>query len=131
VYSWADKKPDQLELTIEDETLEGVLVEALVALGDLLTEERGGEGLEHRIDVVANDLSGLLARWLSELIRLAEVDGFVPERVVEAFVDEGRAVALVFGQRLGPQTAVRAVSDCRLEPSGAEHGWRARVVLDT
>ncbi len=131
MYSWAEQKSGQLELTVEDETLEGVFVESLVALGDLLTEERGGEPLEHRIDVTADDRADLLARWLEELIRLAEVDGFVPERVVDMFVDEGRAVALVFGQRLEPQTAVKAVRDRRLEQRGAEHGWRARVLLET
>lgn len=129
MYSWTEHD-SELELTIEDDTLEGLFVEALVAFGDLLTEERGGEPLEHRVDVDADAPAALLAGWLSELIRLAESDRFVPERVVEIAVDERSVRALVFGQRLEPRRRPRGVSERRLEVIRTEPGWVGRVVLD-
>ena len=61
---------DRIEVEIEDETPEAVFREAIVALGDEITEERGGEPLAHPVTLEADDLSGLVHDLLHELLRL-------------------------------------------------------------
>jgi SHS2 domain-containing protein len=107
-----------------------VFTEALVALGDLMTEERGGEPVTREVAAEAADLAALLVEWLSELVYLAETDGFIPERVVEIEIDQTRVRATVGGQRGLPQTLVKGVTYHGLELAEAHGGWRARVVLD-
>jgi protein archease len=129
VYRWIDHT-SEVEVLIEDESPRAVFTEALVALGDLLSEDRGGDAVTHEVSARAPDLAALLVEWLSELAYLAESDGFIPERVVEIELMETSLAATVGGQRVRPQTVVKGVTYHGLELSEADGGWRARVVLD-
>jgi SHS2 domain-containing protein len=131
VYRWLEHT-SEAELWIEDETAEAVLVEAAIALGDLLGERSGGEPVSHAISARADDLPALLVEWLSELVYLAESDGFVPERVAEISLADSSVRATVAGRRLEPQSLVKGVTYHRLEMAQEGDGgpWRARVVLD-
>jgi SHS2 domain-containing protein len=129
VYRWVEHT-SELELLIEDTSAEAVFTEALVALGDLLSEAPGGEAVTHEIEVGAADLPALLAAWMDELVFLAEMDGFIPERVVKIELEEGRVSAVVGGERSVPQSLIKAVTYHRLEMGRANGDWRARVVLD-
>ena len=117
-------------MLIEDDTATAVFIEALVALGDLLTEERGGDPVTHEVSVSAPDLPALLVEWLNELVYLAETDGFIPERVVEIELGETSLEATVAGQRTRPQTLVKGVTYHGLELTRVDGVWHARVVLD-
>jgi SHS2 domain-containing protein len=120
-----------MELWIEDESPRAVLGEAATALGDLLSEHPRGEAVTHRIQVSAGDPPALLSEWLSELVYLAETDGFVPERVVEMDLVGTSLEAVVAGQRTVPQTLVKGVTLHRLEFAGDDDGaWHGRVVFD-
>lgn len=130
MYRWLEHT-SEAELWIEDESPKAVLGEAATALGDLLSEHPEGEAATHRVRVRATDLPALLAEWLSELVYLAETDGFVPERVVEMDLADRSVEALVAGQRTVPQTLVKAVTLHRLEFEPGEGGaWHGRVVFD-
>jgi SHS2 domain-containing protein len=120
----------EIELLIEDATPEGVFTEALVALGDVLSEARKGEPVTHAVRISAPDLPALLAAWMEELVFLAETDGFIPERVVEIELEDTGIVAVVGGERSVPQSLIKAVTYHRLEMGRTDAGWRARVVLD-
>ena len=129
MYHWVDHE-SEVELFIEDEDVRGVMTEALVALGELLSEERGGEAVTHEVSVSAPDLPALLAEWLNELVFLAETDGFIPERVVRMEIADTTLKATVAGQRSVPRSLIKGVTYHRLELEEAEGEWRARVVLD-
>jgi SHS2 domain-containing protein len=130
MYRWVDHTSER-ELWIEDENPRAVLGEAAVALGDLMREHRKGEPVTHRVSISSGDLPTLLADWLSELVYLAETDGFLPERVVEMSLADTSLDAVVGGQRTTPQTMVKAVTYHRLEfEEDREDVWHARVVID-
>jgi SHS2 domain-containing protein len=129
MYSWVEHE-SEVELLVEDESPEAVFTEALVALGDLLAEERGGESVTHEVSASAADLPALLAEWLNELVYLAERDGFIPERVVRIELANASLRATVGGQRGVPQNLIKAITYHGLEMSEDEGEWRARVVLD-
>lgn len=129
MYHWVDHE-SEVELVIEDEDLGGVMTEALIALGELLSEERGGEAVTHKVSVSAHDLPALLAEWMSELVFLAETDGFIPERVVRMEIADHSLDATVAGQRSVPRNLIKGVTYHRLELERLEGEWRARVILD-
>jgi SHS2 domain-containing protein len=129
VYRWIDHT-GELELAIEAATEDGVFVDALQALGELLGEEPGGARTTHEIRASARDRGALLAEWLSELLFLAETEAFVPERVVGLAVSADGVVATVEGRQGNPPHLVKAVTYHRLEFRRDDRLWRARVVLD-
>ena len=131
-YRWVDHT-SELELEIDAATEEDTLRDAVAALHELLAPEepgRPGEPLVLDISLSAPDRAGLLADWLTELVFLAETDGFVPEAVRSIELSGLRVVAEVEGHSGRPRHLVKAVTLHRLtfEPSGT--GWRATVVLD-
>jgi SHS2 domain-containing protein len=129
MYRWIEHTAE-IELEIEDESPEAVFREALLAYGDLLTEERGGEPVTHSVSVSAADLPALLAEWMNELVYLAEADGFVPERVERLRLSDGGLEAEIAGQRRLPRNPVKAVTYHGLELREVDGAWRARAVLD-
>jgi SHS2 domain-containing protein len=129
MYRWIEHT-GEIELEIEDESPEAVFTEALVAFGDLLTEERGGEPVTHQVDISAPDLPALLAEWMNELVYLADTDGFVPERVERLTFIASGLHAKIGGQRHIPRNPVKAVTYHDLEMQDVEGVWYARVVLD-
>jgi SHS2 domain-containing protein len=129
LYRWAEHT-SEIELLIEDDSPEAVFTEALVALGDVLSEARGGEPVTHEVGISAPDLPALLAGWMEELVYLAETDGFIPERVAKLELEGTSLVAVVAGERSVPQSLIKAVTYHRLELKRANGTWRARVVLD-
>jgi SHS2 domain-containing protein len=130
MYRWIEHT-GELELYIEAPTEQAAFIEALAAFAELLDHEGGSESVRHELELEADEAGELLAAWLDEFVYLAEVDGFVPERVTELHLDGGRLRATVRGQHGEPRPLVKAVTrhGLALEPGG-KVGWRARVVLD-
>jgi SHS2 domain-containing protein len=128
VYRWLEHT-SEIELLIEDESPGAVLTESLVALGDALAEARGGEAVTHEMRIRAQDLPGLLAAWIQELVNLAEADGFIPERVVRMELEGTDVEAIVGGERSVPQSRIKEVTHRRTEMKQAGGAWWARVVL--
>lgn len=83
-----------------------------------------------RVVLRAGDRPVLLAEWLSELGFLAEVEGFVPERVAELEVGREGLEATVEGRYGEPRHVVKAVTYHRLGFGPSGDGWHATAVLD-
>lgn len=129
MYHWLEHT-SEIELLIEDETPEAVFTEAMVALGDILGDVRGGEPVTHEVKISAPDRAALLAAWMEELVYLAETDGFIPHRIERLELDAATLEAVVGGERSVPQSLIKAVTYHRLEMKPVEGGWQARVILD-
>ena len=132
MYRWVDHTAE-LELHVEAPTEGDVFGEALTALGELLAEhsdEGAGEPARHQVSASAPDRPTLLAEWLSELVFLAETEGFVPERVESLELADDELTATVSGTRAAPPNLVKAVTYHRLEMGERDDAWRATVVLD-
>ena len=129
MYRWADHT-GELELHVEAESVEAVFAEALAAFGELAEGEGGGEAASHAVALEAPDPATLLADWLSELVFLADVHGFVPEQARALRVSGSALRATVEGRRGNPSPLVKAVTYHGLELRREDDVWRARVVLD-
>jgi SHS2 domain-containing protein len=120
----------EVELELDAASEAGIFEAALAALADLLEAGSAGEPASHRLELGAGDHALLLVDWLSELVFLAEMEGFVPERVASLELDAGRLRAMVEGHRDRPRHLVKAVTlnKLLLEQEGGQ--WHGRVVLD-
>ncbi len=128
-YRWVDHTAE-VELALEGATEEEVLRDALVALGELLDDEGGGEPVRRAVELQAPTRADLLAAWLEELVFLAETEALVPERADELELRPDGLAAVVVGRDGAPRPVVKAVTyhGLRFDHEGGR--WRARVVLD-
>lgn len=129
MYSWVDHT-GELELAVEAGSEREVFAEAASAFGELIGEGGGGEPVRQEIAVSAGDRAALLAEWISELVFLAEVEAFVPERVVAIELERERVRGIVDGRRGAPRQLVKAVTYHGLSFAREGDVWRAAVVLD-
>jgi len=132
MYRWVDHTAE-VELHVHAPSEEAVFREALTALHELLLEhmdDAPGEPARHEVHASAPDRPALLAEWLSELVYLAEADGFVPERVESLHLSADSVDAAVGGVRASPPNLVKAVTYHRLAMARTDGSWRATVVLD-
>lgn len=129
MFRWQDHT-SELELAVEASTAEEVFADATAALGSLLRDGDGRSTSQRVVCASAGDPAGLLAEWLSELLFLAETEGFVPERLDEIELLDGAVTGTVSGLAVSPRPIVKGVTyhDLRFERDGK--GWRATVVLD-
>ena len=135
MFRWIDRG-DELELELESESEDGVFIDALEALRELLEEDTGaglGEGAEYEVTAAGAERAALLADWLRELSALAENDGFVPQRIAALDVRDDGLTATVEGACGASAHLVRDVSENGLlyEPAPDSHRVHARVVLAT
>ena len=126
-YRWVDHTAE-LELHVEAPTPELVLEDALHAFAELAGPATG-EPQVHELELEAPDPAALLARWLEELVFLAETEGLVPEEAEIEFRDTGLR-ATVRGRTGEPRPLVKAVTYHRLAFAHEDGVWRGRVVLD-
>ena len=119
---------DRIEVEIEDETPEAVFREAIVALGDEITEERGGEPLAHPVDLEASDFSQLLNDLLSELLRLERDDSFICERATRLAIAGSAVHAVVGGQRLTHEGTVAEIREAKVFQA-EDATWHGHLVL--
>ena len=127
MYRFVDHTAE-LEVELEADTAQGVLLEGLRALAELLGPAEG-EVVERAVDLSVGDLPALLAAWLDELLYLADVERLVP--VHADLVLAGSHLTGVVQARAGePRPLVKAVTLHRLRLRQENGGWRGRVVLD-
>jgi SHS2 domain-containing protein len=127
MYEWREHE-SELELVVEASTDVLVLREAMAALAELFGPGKGPRQ-SHAITLEAQDRAALLARWLEELVFLAETERFVPEEA-ELAVGDTRLEGTVRGRTGDPRPLVKAVTYHRLEFVHRGDSWHARVVLD-
>jgi SHS2 domain-containing protein len=119
---------DRIEVEIEDETPEAVFREAILAFGDEITEQRGGEALAYPLNRTAGDLSSLLGGLLDELLRLENDDSFVTERATRLAIAGTSVHAVVGGQRLEHEGTVASIQEAEVFQA-EDATWHARLVL--
>lgn len=126
-YEWVDHT-SELELRIDAASEEDVFVDAL----DAYRELAGGAGEEatYEIELAGADRADLLARWIDELVYLADSRGFLPERVLELEAGPASLRATVAGREGEASAAVKAVTYHDLAFGFDGSRWQARVVLD-
>jgi SHS2 domain-containing protein len=131
VYRWVEHT-GELELRVEDTSVEAVFEEALVALGELMARAGGpgGEPAKRDLSASASDRPALLAEWLNELIYLAETDGFVPERIERLQIERSALWATIVGRLGDPAPLVKAATYHGLELREEQGEYTATVVLD-
>jgi SHS2 domain-containing protein len=135
MFRWIDHG-DTLELELESESEDGVFIDALEAVRELLEEDTGaglGGPANTRVFATGDDRAALLADWLRQLTALAEGEGFVPQRIVAIDLHDDGLSATVDGSCGEPARLVRAVGDDGLiwEPAPDSHRFHARAVLTT
>jgi SHS2 domain-containing protein len=135
MFRWIDRG-HELELELESESEDGVFIDALEALRELLEEDTGaglGDQAETRVVASGDDRPALLADWLRQLAALAEGEGFVPQRIVALDLGGDRLSATVEGCCGMPAHLLRSIADEGLvyEPAPDSHRLHARVVLIT
>jgi SHS2 domain-containing protein len=119
----------EVEVELEAMSEAGIFEAALGAFAELVALS-GGEPASREIDLDAGDLALLLVDWLGELVYLAEVERFVPRRVVAIEVVGNSMRATVEGRLGDPRHFVKAVTLNRLQFEQEGELWHARVVLD-
>ena len=135
MFRWI-QRAGELELELESESEDGVFIDALEALRELLEEDTGaglGDTAEYSVTAAGRDRGELLADWLRKLAALAEDDGFVPARIAAIDIEDDGLTATVEGSCGASAHLVGGVSDDGLlyEPAPESHRVHARVVLTT
>jgi SHS2 domain-containing protein len=121
----------EVELALEAASEEGLFSEAADAFRELVDGGPAqGEALRREIELAGPELARLLVDWLDELVFLAEVQAFVPQRVAALELDGTGLRATVEGVRGRPRHLVKAATLHRLDVTQEGKVWRARVVLD-
>lgn len=120
-----------VELMVEDVDDVALFPETLLALRDVLSDASGGTPVTHEVAIAGPDLQGLLVEWVNELVRLAEEDGFVPERIDKERLEQGGFRARVAGERGIPADRIRRLECRSVGLRRLDDGaWAARVKLD-
>ncbi len=104
-----------------------------MALGDVFADASAESGtpVTHEVALRADDFPALLGAWIDELVRLAEKESFIPERLERMRLEASTINALVAGERGIPRSTIKAVTYERLETRRREDGvWEARAILD-
>lgn len=135
MFRWIQNGND-LELELESESEDGVFMDALEAIRELLQEDTGaglGDQAETRVVAAGDDRAALLADWLRQLSALAEGEGFVPERIAALDLRDDELSATVEGSCGSPAHMVREVADDGLiyEVAPDSHRVHARAVVST
>jgi len=120
----------EVELELEAAGEAGIFEAAVAAFAELVATGEEREPARHEIELTAGDRAMLLVDWLSQLVFLAEVEGFVPERVAAFELVDDRLRATVVGRRDHPRHLVKAVTLNKLEFTHEGTIWHGRVVLD-
>ena len=122
----------EVELALEAPDRAQLFSEAAAAFRELVDGAEGSrrETLTREVSLGPAEPARLLADWLDELVFLAEVDGFVPERVTSIALERGHVRATLEGSRGRPRHLVKAATLHGLELVHEGEVWHARVVLD-
>ncbi len=128
-YRWVEHTAE-LQLEIEASTEEGVFVDALHALGELLADHGEGERESREIALDRRERAVLLLEWIDELVYLAETEQLVPEQVERIELSDGGLVAKVRCHCGDPRHLVKGATYHLLAFERRDGGFLARVVLD-
>jgi SHS2 domain-containing protein len=120
----------EVEVELSASSDSGIFAAALDAFAELLLPDGRGEPVLQEIELEGGDRTLLLVDWLNELLFLAEVEQFVPLRILSIELSGGRLRATVAGRRGTVRPLVKgiALNGLRFEREGGV--WHGRVVFD-
>ncbi|MFW5947567.1 MAG: archease [Gemmatimonadota bacterium] len=87
-------------------------------------------GPRELVEVTADDVTGLLAAWLKELLYLHETRGVEIAGAVFDRLTDTALVARVATRAAAPVREIKGVTHHELTVERAGEGWRARVIFD-
>ena len=128
-YRWVEHTAE-LEMEIEAPTEEGVFVDALLALAELLGDDGRGASVHREIAIGGRERAALLVEWLDELVYIAETEDLVPEGAVRIELSDDGLVATARFRSGSPRHLIKAATYHRLAFERCGQGFRATVVLD-
>lgn len=131
-HAWHDHT-SEVELALRAESLSGLLEEAGLALGELLTASppSGPAGTARRVEVTAVDREALLVDWLNELLYLAETESAVPAAVAVREASPTHCAAEVAWAPVAvAPSLVKAATFHGLAVREEDGGWAAEVIFD-
>ena len=133
MFRWIERG-GELELELESESEDGVFIDALEALRELLEESTGaglGPAVEYSVSAEGAGRGKLLANWLRELAALAAGDGFIPHRIAALTLSDNAVEATSEGSCGVPAKLAGAITDDGplYEPAPESHRIHARVML--
>ena len=128
-YEWREHTAE-IELVIDAPSEEAVFAQAADAFARLVELDAGGAPVAHDVAVDAADRAALLVAWLDELVYLADIEGFVADRVEGLRIRAGGLDATLVGRRTTVDPLVKAATYHRLVFEREKGRWHARVVLD-
>ena len=133
MFRWIERS-GILELELESESDDGVFIDAVEAMRELLEEDTGaglGDEAEYRVDASGDDRAALLVDWLRRLSKLAEDDGFVPHRIAALDLRDDSLTATVEGACGASARLLQEVTDdgVAYEVAPDSHRVHARVTL--
>jgi len=117
-------------------SMEEAFVNAARGMLDLMVDLKGLRPLEsRRIQVKGKDREALLVAWLSELLYLFEVEGFLPVEYEIGNLGDQQLEAKVRGDILDParhsvKGLVKAATYHLVEVKEVDGRWQVQVVLD-
>jgi len=117
-------------------SMEGAFVNAARGMLDLMVDSKGLCPAEfRRIQVKGKDREALLVAWLSELLYLFEVEGFLPVEYEIGNLGDQQLEAKVRGDILDPtrhsvKGLVKAATYHLVEVKEVDGRWQVQVVLD-
>ena len=120
----------EVEIELDAQSEAEIFASALAAFAELLGPDDDGEPGCELVALEADDRALMLVDWLNELVFLAEVRGFVADRIAEFELAGGRLRASLEGRRGTPRHLVKAVTLNKLRLRLEEGVWHGRVVLD-
>ena len=123
---------DRVELLVEDVDQQALFREFCVALGDVLTDAGGGTPVTHEVQLRAEGGEELITRWAQELIRLAEEEGFLGERLEKERLEGSSFSARVAGVTGLPREQIRSLLIRDVELTRLDDGaWTVRATFDS
>ena len=128
-YRWVEHT-SELELEINGPGEAAVFAQALRAFAELVGDAHSGDRVAREIACEGTDRAVLLARWLDELVFLAETEGLVPDGIAQLTIGESGLRATVRAHRGRPRNVVKGVTYHRLAFAPHRGGYRATVILD-
>jgi SHS2 domain-containing protein len=117
-------------------SMEEAFVNAARGMLDLMVDSKGLRPAEfRRIQVKGKDREALLVAWLSELLYLFEVEGFLPVEYEIGNLGDQQLEAKVRGDILDParhsvKGLVKAATYHLVEVKEVDGRWQVQVVLD-
>lgn len=120
-------------LRVYGKDLKELLQNAALGMACLICEETflSDENIHHSLEIIADDIEGLLVEWLNELVFLVEVKSFIFQRLEIQTISETYLKAKIYGKIAREMKVhIKAVTYHNLNIVETKNGLEATVVFD-